>query len=61
MKRQRYKELETDLSLKLTPEEVAEGWHFCGSEWDDMLIHKDWPEAECCNCRFSAGTSEGDD
>lgn len=47
---ERHRELEGNLQLRLTPEEVAEGWHFC-VEWDGMLIHKDWPEAECCTCR----------
>ncbi len=58
MKRERYNELSRNMKLKLTDEEVADGWHFCYSEWDDMLIHKNWPEAECCNCRFGAGTEK---
>ena len=33
----------------LTPEEFNEGWHYCYA-WDFMLIHKDEPEAACCEC-----------
>lgn len=47
---ERYYELERDLNLKLTAEEVEAGWHFCNAEWDGMLIHESWPEAECCSC-----------
>ncbi len=49
MDKQRYYELSTNMELKLTPEEVAAGWHFC-PDWDDMLIHKDGPEAGGCTC-----------
>lgn len=49
MTEDRYRELEADMTLKLTREELDEGWHFC-YEWDQMLICKDWPEAECCLC-----------
>lgn len=50
MTKERYRELETNIQLQLTPEELVEGWHFC-LEWDDMLIHKSWKEAEYCSCR----------
>jgi hypothetical protein len=33
----------------LTDREFANGWHFC-FEWDGLLIHPSWPEAECCRC-----------
>lgn len=44
----RYRELET--TGQLTETEIAEGWHFC-PEWDYMLIHPDFPEAEVCTCK----------
>jgi hypothetical protein len=47
---ERYKQLEQDTSLRLTPEEVADGWHFC-HDFDGLLIHKEWPEAEVCTCQ----------
>ena len=34
---------------KLTPEERAEGWHFC-HDWDGMLVGPGMPEMECCTC-----------
>lgn len=34
---------------ELTEEEFKAGWHYCYA-WDFMLIHKDEPEAECCEC-----------
>jgi hypothetical protein len=46
---ERFKELEQDCSLKLTNEEINEGWHFC-FDWDGMLIHKSYPEFEVCTC-----------
>ena len=51
MNKKRYKELMNNIELKLTEEEIKEGWHFC-EEWDGLLIHKSWKEAECCICRF---------
>lgn len=33
----------------LTPEEIADGWHFC-LDWDCMLIHPSHPEFEACAC-----------
>ncbi len=30
--------------------EVSDGWHYCHSAWDGLLIHKDWFEAEHCKC-----------
>lgn len=49
MTNSRYRELSTNLTLRLSPEEKANGWFFC-CEWDDMLINKNSPEAECCTC-----------
>lgn len=50
MKFERRQALERSATLNLTPEEIAEGWIFCICEWDDMLIHKDDPEAQFCHC-----------
>lgn len=49
MTRERYRQLMGDQSLKLTPEELAEGWHFC-PDWDFLLIHESDGEAEGCTC-----------
>lgn len=46
----RYNELSRNLDLKLTPEEIAEGWFFCECEWDGMLIHRTSQEARVCTC-----------
>lgn len=35
--------------VRLTKDEVKEGWHFC-FDWDCLLIHKDDPEYDCCTC-----------
>ena len=43
---ERYRELESDLSLSLTKDEVAEGWHFC-LEFDGLLVKGD-PNEEYC-------------
>jgi hypothetical protein len=51
MENARYIELTNNLELKLSNEEVDLGWHFC-NEWDGLLIHKTWPEHECCICTF---------
>jgi hypothetical protein len=48
---ERYDELMEDDNLRLTQEEIDEGWHFCMCEWDGLLIHKRWKEAEFC-CYF---------
>lgn len=41
----RYHDLMNDTKAKLTPEEVESGWFF-SDEFDGLLIHKTWPEAE---------------
>jgi len=51
MKKERYKDLMTNFDLNITDEEFKAGWHFCW-EWDGLLIHKTWPETECCICTF---------
>ncbi len=35
--------------IRLSDEEMKEGWHFCG-EWDDLLIHPDCDEFYFCSC-----------
>lgn len=50
MDMKRYSELNRDMDAKLTPEELAEGYWFCGCEWDGLLIHKDDMEAKYCGC-----------
>lgn len=47
---QRYNQLMKDVSVTLTPEEVAAGYFFCACEWDGLLIHKDDLEAQYCSC-----------
>lgn len=49
MKPERYNAVDR-WNLELTEEEIKEGWFFCNCEWDGMLIHKDWSEAEVCSC-----------
>lgn len=34
---------------KLTPEEIAQGWHYCW-DWDGLLVGPDMKEMECCTC-----------
>ena len=46
---ERRKELGENFKMSLTDDELKEGYRFC-CEWDDLLIHKDDPEAECCTC-----------
>jgi len=57
MTRERYLELERTADLRLTPEEIAAGWHFCW-DWDGLLIHDSDPEADACGCRPQAGTEK---
>lgn len=35
--------------VRLTEEEMNEGWHWC-LDWDDLLVHPKDIEFECCNC-----------
>ena len=35
--------------IRLSENEMKEGWHFC-SEWDDLLIHPDSAEFQFCSC-----------
>lgn len=43
----RYAELMLDDSATLTPDELAEGWHWC-PEWDDLLVWPGMEEANYC-------------
>jgi hypothetical protein len=40
-----------DENVMLTPQELANGWHWC-DEWDGLLIHADDREFEHCKCDF---------
>ncbi len=46
MTNERYREIENDLEMCLTAEEVAEGWHFC-MEFDGLLVKGD-PKEDVC-------------
>lgn len=54
MTKERYRELDGDYELALTPEEVKAGWHFC-PDWDYMLIHNLDIEIEGCCCNWKEG------
>lgn len=55
MTRERWLEVMNNMDATLTPEEVAEGWHFC-SCWDQLLVGPEMPEREFCTCKL--GTDE---
>lgn len=38
-----------DDGLKLTPEEISNGWHFCW-DWDGLLIGPGMGEMKSCKC-----------
>lgn len=46
---QRYKQVFCNLDEELTPEEIANGWHFCG-EFDSLLVGPGMPELGYCTC-----------
>jgi hypothetical protein len=58
MTAQRYWHLDRHGDAQLTAEELAAGWHFC-HDWDFMLVHKSWPESECCNCNDQRAARTG--
>lgn len=35
----------------LTEEEITQGWHFCYSEWDGLLVGPGMAENEMCTCQ----------
>lgn len=45
----RYEALSRNDELKLTPEEIAEGWHFC-DEFDGLLVGPQMGELAACLC-----------
>jgi len=49
MTNKRYRQLDINPTEFLTEDEKKEGWHRC-PEWDGLVIHAEWPEAECCTC-----------
>lgn len=53
MDRKRWNELMNDDSTELTPEEVAQGWHWCW-EWDGLLVGPGMKELEACVCSATA-------
>lgn len=54
MNEERYNQLDCTGEAP-TPEEQAEGWHYC-VEWDEMLIGPGWPEMDACICKRDDGT-----
>lgn len=50
MTTERYNQLMDDEKSELTKEEWDQGWHFCMSEWDGLLIGPGMPEFKYCNC-----------
>lgn len=58
MSKERYTELMNNTTLSLTAGEYENGWHFC-NDWDDLLIHRNWPEAECCTCQPTKDLVDG--
>jgi len=42
---------ETGPCVRLSDEEIKEGWHFC-DEWDGLLIHPDSMEFHSCCCFY---------
>lgn len=50
MTQDRYCRLMESSALELTPEELAEGWHFCW-DWDGLLVSPSMPmEWKHCHC-----------
>jgi len=40
-----------DEGRPLRDSHARDGWHYCHSAWDGLLIHKDWFEHQYCSCR----------
>lgn len=47
---ERYNELMDTEGSELTHDEMREGWHFCMTEWDGLLIGPGMPEYKYCKC-----------
>lgn len=50
MTKERYNQLMDDDHSELNADEWKEGWHFCMTEWDGLLIGPGMPEFKYCNC-----------
>ena len=50
MTEERYNQLSNNDNLKLTDDELKEGWHFC-DEWDGLLVSPEMPESKHCRCK----------
>ena len=48
---QRYYDIERNIGVELTQEELAQGWHFC-PDWDGLLVKKGEPGGEPCGCQI---------
>lgn len=52
MNKQRWKELVVNPNLKLTQQEIEQGWHFC-SDFDGLIIGPTMGmEWEYCSCKY---------
>jgi hypothetical protein len=49
MNHERWQALMADFDAKLTPDELAAGWHFC-AEWDGLLVGPGMDELQVCDC-----------
>lgn len=45
----RWQDLMNNEELKLTEEEITNGWHFCYA-WDGLLVGPGMMEKEFCHC-----------
>lgn len=46
---ERYAEIMEDDTVRLTEEEIAEGFHFC-PDFDGLLVGPSSPEIDSCTC-----------
>lgn len=46
---ERFGQLLDDVTTVFTPDEIAEGWHFC-PDWDGLPVGPGSPEVEVCTC-----------
>jgi hypothetical protein len=53
MTTERWRRLMSCEGLKLQPDEIAEGYHFC-PDWDDLLVGPDMQESDTCTCDVPA-------
>jgi hypothetical protein len=57
MDNDRWSKVHNSNTEPLTPEEIAEGWHFC-LEWDGLLVGPGMDELKYCNCFKPLGGSD---